>query len=152
MRSSEFSVPQCEWTGIVCNEDNQVTQIRWEHRDYTGTIPTEIRILSTLTHLDLSNNHLEGPIPEDLYRLTDLEKLYLFKNALTGTISTRIGDLDKITHFHVSHNYLTGPIPEELKSDSGAEDGIRPLSTYSMALLLSNDRREFIPHLNLLLV
>jgi Leucine-rich repeat (LRR) protein len=128
MFNSEFLVHQCEWSGIVCNDDNHVTHVRWEHRDYTGTIPSEIRILTTLTHLDLSNNYMEGPIPTELYHLTDLEKLYLFNNFLTGTISTLIGELDKITHFHVSHNQLTGPIPKELKSDGGSKDGIRPLS------------------------
>jgi hypothetical protein len=152
MWSSEFLVHQCEWTGIVCNGDNYVTQVRWDNRFYTGNIPSEIRILTTLTHLDLSNNHLEGPIPEDLYHLTDLEKLYLFKNFLTGTISSRIGDLDKITHFHISHNYLTGPIPEELKSDRGSEDGIRPLSKYSMAWICHLIAFNVIPDSNLFLV
>lgn len=131
MWNSQFFVHQCNWSGVECNQDNHVTKLRWDYREYTGTIPAEIRILSNLTHLDLSNNYLEGTIPEELFYLTNLEQLRLFKNFLTGTISTRIGDLDKITHFHLSHNELTGTIPMELKSDGGSENGIRPLSKCS---------------------
>lgn len=134
--NSQHIVHQCNWTGVECNEDNQVTKLRWDYRDYTGTIPTEIRLLSNLTELDLSNNYLTGSIPEEIYYLTNLEKLFLFKNFLTGTISTRIGDLDKITYFHVSHNELAGPIPNQLKSDSGSENGIRPLSKSEFRLVV----------------
>jgi Leucine rich repeat len=128
--NSQHFVHQCDWTGVECNEDNHVTTLRWDYRDYTGTIPPEISILTNLTHLDLSNNYLKGTIPEELYYLTNLEKLYLFKNFLTGTISTRIGDLDKITHLQLSHNELSGSIPTQLKSDSGSENGVRPLGKF----------------------
>ena len=128
---SQFLIPECNWTGIECNDEGFVTTVGWPYRDYRGKIPGEIRILKNLTHLDLSNNYLEGKIPEEVYSLTDLEKLYLFKNFFTGTISTRIGDLDKITHFHLSHNELTGSIPTELKSDNA---GIRPLGTCTLCL------------------
>jgi hypothetical protein len=94
---SQFLVPECNWTGIECNEDGYVKTVKWPYRDYRGAIPQEIRILSNLTHLDLSNNYLKSRIPEEVYYLTNLERLYLFKNFFTGTISTRIGDLDKIT-------------------------------------------------------
>lgn len=129
--NSQFFLDECTWTGVECNKENYVTGVRWAYREYTGSIPSELRILKNLTHLDLSNNYLQGPIPEELYYLTNLEKLYLFKNFLTGTLSTRIGNLDKITHFHLSHNQLTGPIPNELKSDGGSVDGIRPLGKLS---------------------
>ncbi|KAG7359071.1 two component regulator [Nitzschia inconspicua] len=132
IRNSQFFVHQCNWTGIQCNDDNHVTQLRWDYRDYRGTIPTEIRLLSNLKLLDLSNNFLESTIPEELYSLTNLEQLYLFKNYLTGTISTRIGRLSKIKHIHLSHNELTGPIPTELKSDGSSENGIRPLLYFNV--------------------
>ncbi|KAL3907099.1 MAG: hypothetical protein SGARI_003704, partial [Bacillariaceae sp.] len=123
---SQFLIPECNWTGIECNDEGFVKTVKWPYRNYGGSIPLEIRLLKNLTHLDLSNNYLDGKIPEEVYYLTNLEKLYLFKNFFTGTISTRIGDLDKITHFHLSHNELSGSIPTELKSDNA---GIRPLST-----------------------
>ncbi|OEU20277.1 L domain-like protein, partial [Fragilariopsis cylindrus CCMP1102] len=82
-----------------------------------------------LLKLDLSNNNLVGTIPEELYKLTNIQKVYLFKNNLTGTISSQIGNLDSITHFHLSHNNLIGNIPNELKSDN---NGIRPLEYFNV--------------------
>jgi hypothetical protein len=126
--AATFFVNECNWTGVECSEDGVVTKVRWGYRTLTGTVPPEIRLLSNVTHLDLSNNELQGKIPEELYDLTNLERLYLFKNFFTGTLSTRIGHLDKITHFHLSHNELSGTLPIEMKSDSGSVNGIRPLS------------------------
>ena len=46
---------------------------------------------------ELQNNALHGPIPEALWQLTQLERLYLNSNQLTSTISPRIGKLKKLT-------------------------------------------------------
>ena len=45
----------------------------------------------------LNSNALHGPIPEALWQLTQLERLYLQHNQLTSTISSRIGNLKKLT-------------------------------------------------------
>ena len=37
---------------------------------------------------ELNNNALHGPIPEALWHLMQLEKLYLYSNQLTSTISS----------------------------------------------------------------
>jgi Leucine-rich repeat (LRR) protein len=134
-------IDECEWYGIVCDNDNFsfVSEINWSYQqeqfpttNFTTTgsstgsiIPSEIYLFgSTLKVLDLSNNNIQGTIPEEIYKLTNLEKLFLFNNKLSGTISNQIGNLNSITHFHVSHNNLIGKIPEELKSNG---EGIRPL-------------------------
>jgi Leucine-rich repeat (LRR) protein len=56
-------------------------------------------------------NKLTGPIPEELFGLTNLEMLYLNSNKLTGTISTRIGDLNSLSLqlLDLSENSLGGP-------------------------------------------
>ena len=46
----------------------------------------------------LQRNALHGPIPEALWQLTQLERLYLHDNQLTSTISPRIGNLKKLTY------------------------------------------------------
>ena len=46
---------------------------------------------------DLHSNALHGPIPEALWQLTQLEKLFLYYNQLTSTISSSIGNLKKLT-------------------------------------------------------
>jgi len=129
-RNAQLAVNECDWKGIVCNDNGMVEEINWSYepkgRSGSGTISPEVRLLvGSLKMLDLSNNDLLGEIPEQLYKLTNLEKLYLFKNELEGTISSRIENLQAITHIHLSHNNLVGSIPPEIKSSG---DEIRPLS------------------------
>ena len=137
-RNAQLGVDECDWKGIRCDSENLVEEISWDYqpkgKNGSGTISPGLRLLvGTLKVLDLSNNGLVGSIPEELYALTNLEKLFLFKNQLEGTISTKISDFDSITHFHLSHNKLLGKIPNQVKSDS---DGIRPLGTFSSATVM----------------
>merc|ERR1712238_420663 len=110
-----------------------------------GHLSSTIRLLrSSLTLLDVSHNHLGGTIPEELYALTQLQKLFVYQNHLEGTLSTLIGDLDAITHLYLSHNNFGGTIPLELKSD---QQGIRPLEYFN---IYSNQFTGTIPdHLRL---
>ena len=138
--NARMGVDVCDWKGIRCNSEGWVEMILWGFQPKgnhgSGTISGAVRLLvGSLKILDLSNNGLVGKIPEALYKLTNLERLYLFKNQLTGTISSKIGDFDSITHFHLSHNELSGTIPEEVKSDG---DGIRPLRKFVEAIAVSH--------------
>ena len=132
-KNAQRGVNECNWTGIACDSDGWVEEVVWYHQPEgqsgSGTISSDLRLLvGSLKVLDLSNNGLVGKIPEELYELTNLVRLFLFKNELEGTISTSIGNLNAITHFHLSHNNLMGQIPVELKSGAS----IRPLGKYSV--------------------
>jgi hypothetical protein len=109
------NVHECFWQGVTC-VDSVVTEIRLQSLDLPGKIPPEIGILRNLTSLDLSENQLVGSIPEELYEMTKLEKIFLYKNRLTGTLSPSIGNLSNVTHLHLSHNYLSGSLPTTMRS------------------------------------
>ena len=49
-----------------------------------GKIPKSLCSLTELETLDLSDNNLEGCIPDGIGKLTSLKRLYLYKNKLTG--------------------------------------------------------------------
>ena len=131
--NAEMGKDECDWPGIKCNGNGWVREINWDYMygdefDESGVLAPEIGLLEdSLKVLDLSNNGITGEIPESLYELTNLEKLYLFKNQLEGTISTNIGKLTSLTLLHMSHNKITGSIPEEVK-------GIRPLRKYILLI------------------
>jgi len=133
-----FLVDECDWEGVTCvSNDNAtstiVSAIRWDDRDLSGSIPSDaLGLLAALTSLDVSGNRLSGPIPEDLYDLTNLEEVYLFRNELTGTLSSKIGNLGKIRRWHASHNRLTGTLPSELQSDDNSVNGIRPVEYFNV--------------------
>lgn len=66
--------------------------------------------------LDLDFNLLQGPIPEELFNLSNLKQFDINNNELSGTISTRIGQLENLNLIQVESNFLTGVIPDELAS------------------------------------
>jgi len=65
--------------------------------DFSGSIPTELGMLSELRALILYWNELDGPIPTELGRLTNLEYLELTNNMLSGTIPTELGVLSNLS-------------------------------------------------------
>ena len=77
--------PLDDWFGIVVS-NGRVTELELSFNQLTGTIPTELSNLSSLTLLYLHGNRLAGPIPAELGDLTSLLYLSLSGNQLTGTI------------------------------------------------------------------
>jgi len=110
-------VDECSWSGVTCT-NGTVTEIRSGSRGFSGSIPSEIGLLTALTYLDLSQNQIGGSIPEELYSLTDLEMLFLYKNQLSGSISSSAGNWWNLRDMHLSHNQLTGSIPSNLGPSS----------------------------------
>lgn len=80
----------------------------------TGTIPSELGLLTGMTRLGLHVMDLTGPIPSELGTMSHMKKLLLHDNALTGTIPTELASMSNLEAFTVSHTSLTGSIPEEL--------------------------------------
>ncbi|ORX43956.1 L domain-like protein [Piromyces finnis] len=79
-----------------------------------GLIPPEFGNLLKLKYLNLSNNNLTGPIPQELGKLSNIE-IILSNNTLTGPIPQEFGNLSKLKTLSLSNNTLSGPIPKKLK-------------------------------------
>jgi Leucine-rich repeat (LRR) protein len=73
-----------------------------------------VKILTIFTSIDVSNNNLDGPIPEELGELKSLYVLNLSHNALTGQIPPSLGNLTMLESLDLSSNKLTGEIPMQL--------------------------------------
>ena len=61
--------------------------------------------------MNLKENKLSGPIPNNLSGLTDLEKLDLSHNKLSGEIPHSLINLSFLSTFDISYNQLCGEIP-----------------------------------------
>ncbi|CBI38662.3 unnamed protein product, partial [Vitis vinifera] len=108
----------CSWSGVKCDpKTSHVTSLDLSRRNLSGTIPPEIRYLSTLNHLNLSGNAFDGPFPpSDIIQLRYLEFLNLAGNALDGPIPPDYARLTALKSLDLSNNQLTGSIPEQFTS------------------------------------
>ncbi|MED6125695.1 hypothetical protein PIB30_071097, partial [Stylosanthes scabra] len=73
-----------------------------------------VKILITFTTIDLSNNLLEGEIPQVIGQLDSLIGLNLSHNRITGTIPQCLGKLRNLEWLDLSWNQLRGEIPVAL--------------------------------------
>jgi hypothetical protein len=88
---------------------------------------TLVTIQTIYTILDFSCNNFDGPIPEEIGKLTLLYTLNLSHNALTGQIPESLGKLSNLESLDLSSNELSGKIPVQLA------DGLIFLSVLSLS-------------------
>ncbi|GER48975.1 leucine-rich repeat receptor-like protein kinase [Striga asiatica] len=90
---------------------------------FDGPIPHSFLTSVTITNLNLSDNHLTGPIPIQDSHTTELlllptippmESLDLSNNALTGELPSNIDNWGRLKLLNLSSNNLSGQIPSEL--------------------------------------
>ena len=83
--------------------------LSWNRLD--GTVPLELSKLSELEMLVLSGNRLSGTIPSELGNLTKLKGLALHVNRLIGKIPVELNELSGLEWLYLSDNRLTGCVP-----------------------------------------
>jgi len=76
----------------------------------SGSLPTEIGMLTTLKELEISNNGVNGFIPSEVGKLVDLSVLKLENNRLYGTIPAELWSLDNIDKFNIDGNSFDSSI------------------------------------------
>ena len=83
--------PIGEWPGVTVDGDGRVTHLNLDNNQLSGPIPAELGGLTNLEWLNLDGNELTGPIPAELGRLTNLDSLILYDNLLIGPIPAELG-------------------------------------------------------------
>jgi Leucine-rich repeat (LRR) protein len=86
------------------------------------TIPSELGLLTQLTHLSLFSKGLTGTIPQSLALLTQLSFLSFYNNALTGTIPSSFSSLTQLTGLGFDMNQMIGSIPSSFSSLTQLQD------------------------------
>ena len=109
---------ECQWNGIICDNDMKIIQILLERNQMSGTLPQELAFLgSTLQKLDLSSNHIymnDLTSDYDDYKvfehLPKLESLLLSENYLVSQngIPYHLQGLTNLQELHLSDNMLKG--------------------------------------------
>ena len=86
----------------------------------SGTIPSFLFSLSSLTRLDLGSTSLSGSVSSQLGRLTNLEILQIDSCRFSGAIPTTIGLLTALTQLALGgSNAWVGGIPQQILALTG---------------------------------
>jgi len=133
-----LSLPLDTWQGVKVNDQGCVYELNLSYNNLSGSLPSDLWTLTSLTRLNLSGNQLvgslssqianltelqwlqlngnqlSGSIPAQLGSLTDLTLLWLHANQFSGTIPAALGNLNKVQQFLLNDNQLVGTIPDAL--------------------------------------
>lgn len=81
---------------------------------FSGTIPTSLCTVSSLSAIDMSSNNLSGSIPPCL--VENILELDLGRNSLSGGIPDNFPTTCLLNYLDLHNNTLEGKIPRSLKS------------------------------------
>lgn len=142
---------ECEWYGLRCDSQGQITSINLNGNNLSGELPPEIKTfcyardikmagnricgrlpntfngLKLLKNLRLGRNLLTGVIPSTFYQLVLLERLDFHANMLSGRLSTKMGNLKELRRLQLSQNLFTGTIPKQIGTLRNLSELVRPV-------------------------
>lgn len=129
----------CHWEGITCDENGRVTSLLLPSKGLKGGISPSLGNLTHLSHLNLSQNQLSGPLGTGLFlSMNHLEILDLSYNHLSGelplsipsiyirvvnlssnqfngtTSSSFLQHASNMSSLNISNNLITGQIPSTI--------------------------------------
>lgn len=100
------------WQGVQCVNAN-ITGIILNGANLGGQLGGDLGFFASIIQIDLSNNHIGGPIPLNL-PLT-IRSLLLSGNQFTGNVPSTISSLSQLTDLSLNGNHLTGVIPDSFQ-------------------------------------
>ena len=99
------------------SSSSPLTHLDLSDNQLNGELPPSIATTcSSLQHLDISGNKVWGSIVAELGNMSGLEVLNLSENLLQGEIPKQIGELSELKVLMLGSNSLSGGIPSELSS------------------------------------
>ena len=108
----------CSWIGVTCDSHGtRVTRLNISHMELVGSIPLEIGNLDSLASLDLSGNHLHGPIAASIFNMSVIESIIVYNTNLSGRLPKEIcrhNRLQRLKVLDLGWNKLEGNIPLSL--------------------------------------
>jgi Leucine-rich repeat (LRR) protein len=116
LRDDKEDTPSSGSSTSSSTETSTQPQTKGKTADYSGrgltSFPKQALSDTSITDLDLSNNALSGALPGEIRNLTNLESLDVSNNNMTG-IPAEIGQLRRLKSLNYSNNQITG-LPNEL--------------------------------------
>ena len=91
---------------------SSVEQVSLYNNKLVGQIPTEIRNWKNIQGLFIDSNKLSGTLPDVFHNLTQLKWLYANDNLFTGEIPSSIWNVDSLDWLRLQNNNMTGSVPD----------------------------------------
>ncbi|KAL8172229.1 hypothetical protein V2J09_024033 [Rumex salicifolius] len=109
----------CKWSGVTCNNGDQVTALNLNAQSLSGTLPSDLNSLSQLVILSLQGNHFSGELPS-LENLSNLQEAYLNNNNFSSIAINAFAGLTSLQNLSLSSNTNLSPwkFPSELIDSS----------------------------------
>ncbi|GKC74995.1 leucine-rich repeat-containing protein, partial [Tanacetum coccineum] len=118
MMSWNTSTDCCTWDGVECDDSTgDVIKLDLFCGMLQGTIHPNTSLfnhLPHLTHLDLSDNRLNGTLPSWLFTSPSLQYLSLRRNMFSGNLPVQSFALPFLNSLDLSYNGLNGTLPSWL--------------------------------------
>ncbi|KAJ6349388.1 hypothetical protein OIU77_006887 [Salix suchowensis] len=110
----------CGWKGVDCTSDYNpvVWCLDLSSMNLSGSLspslgglaklPVELARLSCLTALNIANNRISGPFPDQIGNLSSLSLLIAYSNNITGPLPATLGNLKRLRTFRAGQNLISG--------------------------------------------
>eukprot|EP00538_Stauroneis_constricta_P002226 CAMPEP_0119547856 /NCGR_PEP_ID=MMETSP1352-20130426/1888_1 /TAXON_ID=265584 /ORGANISM="Stauroneis constricta, Strain CCMP1120" /LENGTH=501 /DNA_ID=CAMNT_0007592917 /DNA_START=114 /DNA_END=1619 /DNA_ORIENTATION=+ len=111
----------CDWKGIVCDPNKEVTAIKMSENNLSGSLPMELSLIAaTITELDLTTNliHMEHKMYDVFESFENLETLLMDDNYLqtyNSGLPWQFKRLVNIEKIRLSYNLLQGQMESTAK-------------------------------------
>jgi len=106
--------PLGEWYGVTTDDNGRVIKVSLSQNQLNGSIPVQIGRLTDLEDLNFWGNQLRGEIPTEIGNLRNLKALSFAVNQLSGGVPPELGNLTNLEDLRLRLNQLSGPIPPVL--------------------------------------
>jgi hypothetical protein len=96
---------------------DSVISFAMRNLNVSGTLPSQIGLLTALTSFAVAFCDVHGTVPSQLGELTNLQALRLFENALSGTLPAEMAKMTSLRDLYIDQNAFSGDLsvlPDEL--------------------------------------
>ncbi|GAB4841226.1 hypothetical protein Ancab_039685 [Ancistrocladus abbreviatus] len=100
-------IPQCLW-----NLSNSLAMLILSQNILQGTVPNTFSSACTLKMINLADNQLQGQVPRSLANCSSLEVLDLGNNFITDIFPNWLGALPELQALALGSNKLYGALPD----------------------------------------
>jgi hypothetical protein len=100
--------------GVNSGETSNMVSLQIKNTNLQGPLPGDMSVLPRIAVIDLSQNHLTGPIPESILQVpATLYKLALSHNDLSGTLPQVGRDMQSLKILQLDNNHIYGAVSNQ---------------------------------------